>query len=253
MDIRFWGTRGSLAKPGRITLRHGGNTSCVEVRGDDGTLIVLDCGTGAHGLGQALLSAGLRCDGHLMITHTHWDHIQGFPFFAPLFVPGNTWDIYAPGALGRWHDKLEGGFLLHLRARRRSSVRRLIRNLPRSPRPAPVDRFLERPAEREYDQHEHNADHDDLPLRNRASRAHARGHPDAGRRGEPVHVLAFLASDNHTRAEKPDARHDALDHTARVGAGHRVDRQNGQGRAQAHEAKRAHPGLLAVQIAVEPK
>src|SRR5215471_4639037 len=91
MDIRFWGTRGSLAKPGRITLRHGGNTSCVEVRGDDGTLIVLDCGTGAHGLGQALLSAGPRCDGHLMITHTHWDHIQGFPFFAPLFVPGNTW------------------------------------------------------------------------------------------------------------------------------------------------------------------
>ena len=93
MDIRFWGTRGSLAKPGRITLRHGGNTSCVEVRGDDGTLIVLDCGTGAHGLGQALLSAGPRCDGHLMITHTHWDHIQGFPFFAPLFVPGNTWDL----------------------------------------------------------------------------------------------------------------------------------------------------------------
>jgi len=101
MDIRFWGTRGSLAKPGQNTLRHGGNTSCVEVRGDDGTLIVLDCGTGAHGLGQALVSAGQRCDGHLMITHTHWDHIQGFPFFAPLFVPGNTWDIYAPGALGR--------------------------------------------------------------------------------------------------------------------------------------------------------
>ena len=48
MHIRFWGTRGSLAKPGPITLRHGGNTSCVEVRGDDGTLIVLDCGTGAH-------------------------------------------------------------------------------------------------------------------------------------------------------------------------------------------------------------
>jgi CheY-like chemotaxis protein/phosphoribosyl 1,2-cyclic phosphodiesterase len=70
------------------------------VRGDDGTLIILDCGTGAHGLGQVLLSAGPRCDGHLMFTHTHWDHIQGFPFFAPLFVPGNTWDIYAPGALG---------------------------------------------------------------------------------------------------------------------------------------------------------
>jgi hypothetical protein len=83
------GTRGSLAKPGPMTLRHGGNTSCVEVRGDDGTLIVLDCGTDAHGLGQALLSEGPRCDGPLMITHTHWDHIQGFPFSAPLFVPGN--------------------------------------------------------------------------------------------------------------------------------------------------------------------
>ena len=109
MHIRFWGTRGSLAKPGPITLRHGGNTSCVEVRGDDGTLIVLDCGTGAHGLGQALLSAGPRCDGHLMITHTHWDHIQGFPFFTPLFVPGNTWDIYAPGALGRQLEQTLAG------------------------------------------------------------------------------------------------------------------------------------------------
>ena len=109
MDIRFWGTRGSLAKPGRNTLRYGGNTSCVEVRGNDGTLIVLDCGTGAHGLGQALLSAGPRCDGNLMITHTHWDHIQGFPFFAPLFVPGNRWDIYAPGALGRELERTLAG------------------------------------------------------------------------------------------------------------------------------------------------
>src|SRR5262249_99903 len=109
MDIRFWGTRGSLAKPGRITLRHGGNTSCVEVRGDDGSLIVLDCGTGAHRSGQALLSAGPRCDGHLTISHTHWDHIQGFPFFAPLFVPGNTWDIYAPGALGLQLEQLLAG------------------------------------------------------------------------------------------------------------------------------------------------
>src|SRR5262249_15189582 len=102
MDVRFWGTRGSIAKPGPTTLRYGGNTSCVEVRTLDGTLIVLDCGTGAHELGVALMASGDKpIRGHLMLTHTHWDHIQGFPFFAPLFVPGNEFDIYAPGGLGQ--------------------------------------------------------------------------------------------------------------------------------------------------------
>ena len=100
MLIRFWGTRGSLAKPGPGTLRYGGNTACVEVRTGGGTLIVLDCGTGAHDLGQALVGSGTPVRGHLMVTHTHWDHIQGFPFFAPLFSSSNEWDIYAPGGLG---------------------------------------------------------------------------------------------------------------------------------------------------------
>jgi CheY-like chemotaxis protein len=139
MLIRFWGTRGSLAKPGPGTLRYGGNTSCVEVRTASGTLIVLDCGTGAHGLGQALVAGGAPVRGHLMITHTHWDHIQGFPFFGPLFGRSNEWDIYAPGGLGqqlertlagqmeytyfpvtlqqlgaaiRYHDLVEGSFML---------------------------------------------------------------------------------------------------------------------------------------------
>jgi phosphoribosyl 1,2-cyclic phosphodiesterase len=101
MRIRFWGTRGSLATPGPTTLRYGGNTSCVEARAADGTLIVLDCGTGAHRLGQALVAEAKRLvRGHLLITHTHWDHIQGFPFFAPVFAEGSEWDLYAPGGLG---------------------------------------------------------------------------------------------------------------------------------------------------------
>jgi len=109
MRVRFWGTRGSIAKPGPGTVRYGGNTSCVEVRAEDGTLIVLDCGTGAHALGQSLLAGPQPVRGHLLITHTHWDHIQGFPFFVPLFVPGNEWDVYAPTGLGRrLEDTLAG-------------------------------------------------------------------------------------------------------------------------------------------------
>ena len=109
MRIRFWGTRGSIPKPGPATVRYGGNTSCVEVR-SDGTLIVLDCGTGAHELGQQLVTTypgPMR--GHLLITHTHWDHIQGFPFFAPLFVPGSEWDVYAPRQMGRTLEEILGG------------------------------------------------------------------------------------------------------------------------------------------------
>lgn len=102
MQVRFWGTRGSLAKPGPTTLRFGGNTSCVEVTASDGTLVVLDAGTGLHGLGQELLSSGRAAKGAILISHTHWDHIQGFPFFAPLFVSATEWDIYAPRGVG--HD-----------------------------------------------------------------------------------------------------------------------------------------------------
>ena len=67
MRVRFWGTRGSIARPGQTTLRYGGNTACVEVRTDDGTLIVLDSGTGVHDLGQALVSSGEQpMRGHLL-------------------------------------------------------------------------------------------------------------------------------------------------------------------------------------------
>ena len=110
MRIRFWGTRGSLAKPGPRTVRYGGNTSCVEATAPDGTRILLDCGTGAHDLGQHLMaSASGPINGHLLITHTHWDHIQGFPFFGPLFARGNEWDVYAPQGLGQRLEETLGG------------------------------------------------------------------------------------------------------------------------------------------------
>jgi phosphoribosyl 1,2-cyclic phosphodiesterase len=101
MRIRFWGTRGSIPKPGPDTIRYGGNTSCVEVRSASGVLILLDCGTGAHAFGQALLAEeGGPRRGHIFISHTHWDHIQGLPFLAPLFDPSFEWDVYGPRGLG---------------------------------------------------------------------------------------------------------------------------------------------------------
>lgn len=110
MLVRFWGTRGSLAKPGPGTVRYGGNTSCVEVRSASGTLVVIDCGTGAHDLGEALMAEPVQpVRGHLLISHTHWDHIQGIPFFAPLFAPENEWDIYGPHSLSQSiQDTLSG-------------------------------------------------------------------------------------------------------------------------------------------------
>lgn len=100
MQVRFWGTRGSLAKPGPKTVRYGGNTSCVEVRSASGTRLVLDCGTGGHELGQSIMREGKPSRGHMLISHTHWDHIQGIPFFTPFFVPGHRWDLYAPQGFG---------------------------------------------------------------------------------------------------------------------------------------------------------
>lgn len=102
MQIRFWGTRGSIGKAGPGTLRYGGNTSCIEVRSDDGTLVVLDCGTGAHNLGRELVTSDKPAQqGHILITHTHWDHIQGFPFFAPLRISSNEWHVYGPHGAGQ--------------------------------------------------------------------------------------------------------------------------------------------------------
>ena len=110
MHVRFWGTRGSIAAPGPATARYGGNTSCVEVRASDGTVIILDCGTGARELGLHLaqtLPRPMRL--HLFIGHTHWDHIQGFPFFVPAFLPGSELNIYAPFGFQRGLEEAMAG------------------------------------------------------------------------------------------------------------------------------------------------
>ncbi len=94
-SIRFWGTRGSIPTPGLGTVKYGGNTSCTEVRCSD-QLLILDAGTGIRLLGEALLNEFREkpIQGHIFVGHTHWDHIQGLPFFAPAFVPGNEFGVY---------------------------------------------------------------------------------------------------------------------------------------------------------------
>jgi phosphoribosyl 1,2-cyclic phosphodiesterase len=89
--ITFWGVRGSVPTPGAATVKYGGNTSCVEVRAD-GQIIILDAGTGIRLLGLELAREfdGASISVTLLITHTHWDHIQGFPFFLPAYQPKNT-------------------------------------------------------------------------------------------------------------------------------------------------------------------
>jgi phosphoribosyl 1,2-cyclic phosphodiesterase len=98
MKIRFWGVRGSFPVPGPTTNRYGGNTSCVEVRSKSGLQIVIDAGTGIRRLGKEMMLSQFgegKGTAHLLISHTHWDHIQGLPFFAPLYAAGNRFFVYA--------------------------------------------------------------------------------------------------------------------------------------------------------------
>jgi phosphoribosyl 1,2-cyclic phosphodiesterase len=95
MRLTIWGCRGSVPTPGPDTFRYGGNTSCVEVSLDDGTILVLDAGTGIRGLGLDLLDRGARRV-HLLLTHLHLDHLEGLRFFAPLWDERVTLDIWGP-------------------------------------------------------------------------------------------------------------------------------------------------------------
>lgn len=99
--VRFWGTRGSIPTPGPQTARYGGNTACISVSGPGDRLLILDAGSGLRPLGHELMASrreGLSAD--ILITHTHWDHIQGLPFFKPLSDPGNSFCIFGAAQEG---------------------------------------------------------------------------------------------------------------------------------------------------------
>lgn len=87
MKIKFWGTRGSIPVPGSETVLYGGNTTCLEVRLKDNTLIIFDAGTGMRNLGREIMATNNTKTINLVLTHSHWDHIQGFPFFGPANNP----------------------------------------------------------------------------------------------------------------------------------------------------------------------
>lgn len=94
--VQFWGVRGSIACPGPETVRYGGNTPCIEMR-VGGERLIFDGGTGLRVLGQSLLSQK-PVEAYLFFTHSHWDHIQGVPFFVPAFIKGNRFHIYGTRA-----------------------------------------------------------------------------------------------------------------------------------------------------------
>jgi phosphoribosyl 1,2-cyclic phosphodiesterase len=108
LSLQFWGTRGSIPSPGLSTTRYGGNTPCVELRTSEGWLIILDAGTGIRELGRSLLerSNGSPLSGDIFLTHAHWDHIQGIPFFAPIFRKGNHFTIWGSGSLQTSIDRV---------------------------------------------------------------------------------------------------------------------------------------------------
>lgn len=101
LTLRFWGTRGSIPTPGQTTVRYGGNTPCVEVRTAGGGLVILDAGTGIRPLGRSLTEGaeGGRITGDIFLSHAHWDHIQGLPFFSPIFHPGNHFRIWSAASI----------------------------------------------------------------------------------------------------------------------------------------------------------
>jgi phosphoribosyl 1,2-cyclic phosphodiesterase len=100
MNIKFWGVRGSIPCPGPHTMKYGGNTACLELRFEElDRVIIIDAGSGIRELGNHMVANDLRkgpIKTEIFLTHTHWDHVMGFPFFAPIYIPTTRLKVYGP-------------------------------------------------------------------------------------------------------------------------------------------------------------
>ncbi|MBI9107785.1 MAG: MBL fold metallo-hydrolase [Spirochaetales bacterium] len=99
MKIRIWGCRGSITSPGRSTIKYGGNTTCIQVTLNDGTIIIFDAGSGIRSLGNELIKDTALSEVYLFFTHGHWDHVNGFPFFKPAYSDKYTIKIRGGGRI----------------------------------------------------------------------------------------------------------------------------------------------------------
>jgi phosphoribosyl 1,2-cyclic phosphodiesterase len=114
VQITFWGVRGSYPVPGAATVRYGGQTSCVEARSSSGETVIVDAGTGMRALGNKLLGeAAGPMHHHVLLSHVHWDHIQGLPFFSPAYIPGTKISVYALLTAAEELNDVIGGITRH--------------------------------------------------------------------------------------------------------------------------------------------
>jgi len=118
ITVKFWGVRGSIPCPGPKTMKYGGNTACIELRFPKiNRLIIIDAGSGIRELGNFMMANDFKqgpITTDIFLTHTHWDHIMGFPFFTPIYVPGSTLRIHGPVSFeGDTLEKIVGGQLTY--------------------------------------------------------------------------------------------------------------------------------------------
>lgn len=113
MKLEFWGVRGTIAVPGKSTLKYGGNTPCTLLQCSDGTMIILDLGTGSKALGDYIIKNQITDRINILISHSHWDHIQGIPYFLPFYTKDVLIDFYGPIYDGLSLEELIDAQLVH--------------------------------------------------------------------------------------------------------------------------------------------